>query len=106
MKYFLGIDINEIDKDYKNTFISLDKIYTYNEYLSTLYFCYSNNTTCYIGSSSDKNNKFKGILFNNKNRIFFIDWNYLNNMNIFFSKKFKIKETFYIKNNLFYNIFF
>ena len=106
MKYFLGIDINEIDKDYKNTFISLDKIYTYNEYLSTLYFCYSNNTTCYIGSSSDKNTKFKGILFNNKNRIFFIDWSYLNDMNIFFSKKFKIKETFYIKNNLFYNIFF
>jgi len=70
MKYFLGIDINEIDKDYKNTCISLDKIYTYNEYLSTLYFCHSNNTTCYIGFSSDKNTKFIGILFNNKNRIF------------------------------------
>ena len=105
MTTFLGIDISKIDKTYKNTYISLDKIYTFGEYLSTLYFCYLNKTACYIGSCNKKNTQAKGIYFNNKNRVFHIDWVYLDTINIFFVKKYKPDKNFYIKNNSFYNIF-
>ena len=43
MTKFLDIDIKDINLKYKNTIISPNKLYTHEEYLSTLYYCHSNN---------------------------------------------------------------
>ena len=51
---FLGIDIKTINKDYKNTIISLDKVYKFDEYLSTLYYCYNNGFNVLIGDIDPK----------------------------------------------------
>ena len=66
MTKFLDIDVKYISLKYKNTIISNDKIYTFAEYLSTLYYCYKNKFNCFIGNISSKDiddDKSKGIYY-------------------------------------------
>ena len=109
MTKFLDIDIKNITEEYKNTIISLDKTYSFDEYFSTLYYCFKNEYNLLIGKTNIKDideNKPKGIYYKMNNRLVFISWEYLEKMNKFIAKKHKTKTKFFIKTNSFYNIFF
>lgn len=109
MALFLDIDIQKIKDEYKNTIISLDKVYLFEEYLSSLYYCYKNKFNLLIGNvtpSDIDDTKPIGIYYKNYNKIVFISMEYLEKMNRFIAKKYKTKKEFFIKQNNFYNIFF
>ena len=44
MELFLGYKTDEIENDFNNTIIDINKNFDTYTYLNTLYFCYQNNT--------------------------------------------------------------
>lgn len=94
MKDFLGYPIKKI-KPTINNFLNISKGFNFKIYISTLYYCYSNNIPCII---SDTNKIIikdsSGIYYKNDKTELFFKWSYLKSINNFFHKKYPINENF------------
>lgn len=104
MKTFLGYNSDFIDKKYKNCFIDLTKPFSLKEWVNTLYYCYTNKFTCFIGNNCDIS--YNGIIYNNSNIVTKISWDYLIKINKIFRKRYKSQYNFTIDKSNFYIIFF
>ena len=89
MKNFLGYNTDDLDINYNNTIIDLNKPPDLDEWVNTLYYCYKKSISCNIGDHISSN--FKGITFSYNNKITQINWIYLIKINKFINKKFKLK---------------
>lgn len=105
MKTFLGYNIDSLNSDFSNSIISISDNKSPDYWINTMYYCYKNSITCFIGNNSSTD--FEGIVYNHNNKSAFITWKYLFKMNKFFCKKMKTIFKFDIDHyDNFYNIFF
>jgi len=104
MKNFLGYNTDDLDINYNNTIIDLNKPPDLDVWVNTLYYCYKKSISCNIGNHISSN--FKGITFSYNNKITQINWIYLIKINKFINKKFKLKKEYNLSKSGFYHIFF
>ena len=106
MKLFLGYPIKDLDKEYNNTLIDINKPFDLKYTINTLYYCYHHNLPCIISDTFRLCDFKNGVsYFKNKHQLHF-EWDYIINTNLFISNKVAISEQFFQTENLFYTVFF